>query len=59
MKEYINNAYQPYAKHYVSPIQYDAKMGVYYNERPNWQGGETESISQGISNYIFQPLGYR
>ena len=55
MKEYINNAYQPYSKQ-VSPIQYDRKMGTWYNDRPNWYGSETESISQGISDYIFQPL---
>lgn len=54
MKDYINNAYQPYAKHRVSPIQYDPSMGVYYNERPGWYGNETMSLSQAMSNYIFQ-----
>jgi len=52
-KDYIDNAYQPHSK--FSPIQYDPQMGVWYNERPN-PFGETESISQAMSSYIFQPL---
>lgn len=63
-KDYINNVYQPHSKvdypsRYVAPIQYDQNIGAYYNERPNWLGGETESLSQGMANYIFQPLGWR
>jgi len=57
-KDYINNVYQPHSN-YVAPIQYDSNLGAYYNERPNWFGGQTESLSQAMSDYTFQPLGFR
>lgn len=44
---------------YVAPIQYDPKLGAYYNERSNWIGGKTEGLSQAMSNYIFQPVNFR
>lgn len=44
---------------YVAPIQYDSKIGVPYSERPNWLGGETEDLSQAMSDYIFQPVNFR
>ncbi len=57
-KDYINNVYQPHSN-FVAPIQYDSKIGVPYNERPNWYGGQTESLSQGMSDYIFQSVNFR
>ena len=57
-KDYINNVYQPHSN-FVAPIQYDQRLGAYYNERPNWYGGQTESLSQGMSDYIFQPVNFR
>jgi hypothetical protein len=57
-KDYINNVYQPHSN-YVAPIQYDSKIGVPYSERPNWLGGQTEDLSQGIADYIFQPVNFR
>ena len=57
-KEYINNVYQPHSK-FVAPIQYDSKLGAYYNERPNWVGGKTESLSQARLNYIFDQVNFR
>jgi len=57
-KDYINNVYHPHYR-YVAPIQYDSKIGVPYNERPNWLGGQTEDLSQAMSDYIFQPVNFR
>lgn len=57
-KDYINNVYQPHSN-FVAPIQYDQRLGAYYNERPNWYGGRTESLSQGMSDYIFQSVNFR
>ncbi len=50
--------YQPHSN-YVAPIQYDPKLGAYYSERPNWIGGQTEDLSQAMSDYIFQPVNFR
>ena len=57
-KDYINNVYQPHSR-YVAPIQYDSKIGVPYSERPTWLGGQTEDLSQAMSDYILQPVNYR
>jgi hypothetical protein len=57
-KDYINNVYQPHSR-YVAPIQFDPEIGVPYNERPNWLGGQTEDLSQAMSDYIFQPVNFR
>jgi len=57
-KDYIENVYQPHSN-YVAPIQYNRRLGAYYNERPNWMGGQTEDLSQAMSDYIFQPVNYR
>ena len=57
-KDYINNVYQPHSR-YVAPIQYDSKIGVPYNERPNWLGGQTEDLNKAMSDYIFQPVNIR
>jgi len=40
----------------------DKETGILYQEKPNWLGGETKPLSQGMADYIFEnvnvPIGY-
>lgn len=57
-KDYINNVYQPHSN-YVSPIQYDSKLGANYNKRPNWIGGQKEELTQYQPNSRYvAPIEY-
>lgn len=34
----------------------DEETGIIYQEKPNWLGGETKTLDQGMADYIFQDV---
>lgn len=37
-------------------LEKDTRTGNLYLEKPNWLGGETKTLSQGMADYIFEDV---
>jgi len=57
------NFYSPEGHLQENFYEQDPETGILYQEKPNWLGGETKPLSQGMADYIFEnvnvPIGYK